>query len=306
MRRRRWSSASRVTYDEPVRLYESSNNLVYKKGQSNICPVTGAHIAKYDMLSTLISDMKIAPAMSYWSSFHGASSLQQACDKIYNGDLTVVNEARKLMENIDAHRNTERAVWQPSICGAYPIVPEAIAGFPECMRVRASEKDAMAAIRIFVGTTVSGGISVETLRKRGLACLALALRLAESRPVELWAYNDGRPSYCSYPTLLMLKIDLQLDLAQAASILADPAYTRGLAFEAYHAMAGGQSGSEHWGFGSNSMSEEYNTKLKAALGATDQDLVLRGGFLYEVSDIASDPVKWVNKVLAEVNGEQEE
>lgn len=96
-----------------------------------------------------------------------------------------------VMDKIDASfRDREAVSWEPSVAGAYPVVPEALHGYPECMRQRMPVESDAAPIRIFVSSWTQSSITPEQMIARGAAVAALAMRLSEARPTELYFVSE--------------------------------------------------------------------------------------------------------------------
>src|SRR4029450_10054823 len=85
----------------------------------------------------------------------------------------------------EADLATLRPEWHSSVAGAFPSVPDFLAGIPECMRRRVVQPNELTPLTVWICTTSSGGVEFEDLQRRGVAVLALAMALANARPVEI-------------------------------------------------------------------------------------------------------------------------
>jgi hypothetical protein len=131
-----------------------------------------------------------------------------------------LERVNKLLTKIDAtFRDRETASWEPDVAGAYPVVPEALQGMPECMRSRQHVESDNAPLRIYVDMFVSGSVANEDVTRRGIAIAALAIRLAETRPVELWVCCLGGSKKAGVDTLAW-RYRLPVNTASASEVTA--------------------------------------------------------------------------------------
>ena len=100
------------------------------------------------------------------------------------GDDSFVSHAEALLEKIEGEVDSH-AEWVPSIYGAYPVVPEFLAGSPSSMWRGTRPSDA-SPVAVWVDLTCSGGFSAKDMEKRGTAILALVMKLQAIRPVDLY------------------------------------------------------------------------------------------------------------------------
>lgn len=216
-----------------------------------------------------------------------------------NGDNAAVQRITNILDKVDASfRDREAVQWLPSVAGAYPVVPDFLAGNPECMRYRQPVEDDRSPIRIFVGITVSAGVNIKTAEKRGAAAAALAMRLAEDRPVELWAYCDMRIK--GQTKFIQFRVSTTPISAHEISFaLGSIEALRRVGFAAHRELVGDEDGgSINWAFGKyNVATDEYLQAVREGLNAAAQDVVLPGGFVTEVEQMADNPVKWVHDKL---------
>jgi hypothetical protein len=215
-----------------------------------------------------------------------------------HGDPEAVKRVTKILDQIDvSFRDREKDAWVPGVAGAYPVVPEFLSGEPECMRHRQPVTDDRSPLRIYLGICVSAGVSIETAQKRGAAVAALALRLNEERPVELWAVADmkcnGKTILVSFriPTLSASANEIAFALGAIESL-------RRIGFGVIADLSGATNGGcIQWAWDGNPSSEKHLRSLRQALRLNEGDVLLPGGHLDEVNRMARDPVKWVHDKL---------
>lgn len=229
----------------------------------------------------------------------GGGRIESVVERRASPDHQVINKAKSIIDQIDAELpmlHTRELV--EDVAGAYPIVPEAMAGYPLCMRRATYVQHTAAPLKLFTCVGVNGGVSNTQLVNRGIAILALAMKLSEMRPVELWVFdsNDaykrvgGAQYHC-------VKVDCApMDMATAVFLLCDPGVPRTLMFSA--ADENGFDGRWGWGADGGMYPGEprYDKAERIALGATPDDLVIRGAM--EDDRMLNNPVAWVrDKVL---------
>src|SRR4249920_655438 len=105
----------------------------------------------------------------------GGESSAEALRLVRQGDERRVQAAGaicdKFQNDIDLGQSWPQ--WEPDVCGAYPIVPNFLAGVPETMMRRQVVPSDRAPIVIWVCVTSSGGCDAGALEKRGIAIQAL-------------------------------------------------------------------------------------------------------------------------------------
>ena len=129
----------------------------------------------------------------------------------------------KLSVDSNAYRTLSSVVGSTFNVGAY------LAGNPMSMRLRKKVMENTNPIRILIDITVSAGTSQDEIMNRGIAAVALARVLVQSRPVNLEVISGlktlGQNLLMSFP------IDTApLDLSQASYLIARPEMLRRVSF----------------------------------------------------------------------------
>jgi hypothetical protein len=224
---------------------------------------------------------------------------------VRSGDTRAVERSQKLLHRIlDTLPETERPLWQPSPCGAFPIVPEVLSGHPTPMRARRMDTNASNPVRLWVVLTSSAGVPQGTLQERGAALMALLSKLSEIRPVEMWAVIilDGKPDGEGVAAI-RLPSD-PLSTAHCAYALTSSGFTRGFGYDWLHAHHG-STGSWPRGYKYSSKDDDpYLTGLKRRLGGAPHDLIIEPAKLSNAR-ISSDPAGWVNDQIRAILTTQE-
>jgi hypothetical protein len=182
---------------------------------------------------------------------------------------------------------TPRPVWVPAVCGAFPVVPQAIIGDPAAMRTRVNDARDSHPVRIFLEVAVSAGIKAHTIEARGAAVVALANRLGELRPVELWGHfgmsgTSGKPAF----SVLWKVGHAPLNLAASLGALASAPFVRWIAYNA------GEQRQRHclwrppW---------DSEAGIREQVGAGPSDLVFPGGHLND--PLTNEPENFIERTI---------
>jgi len=210
------------------------------------------------------------------------------------GDVSRVAQAERMIESLTVQIESPVTHWQAAPAGAFPIVPDYLAGRPDCMRRKVQDASSAAPIRVFLETGVSAGINVDRVVDRGIAFLALAMSLSRVRPVELFACNFWRKDSKEDKRIAGVVIPINaapLDIALACGVLTQPSVTRGLMYS-YLAE---EHRSNHRGFGV----WDHETARKMLRCAPSDIYVppLRLG-----DALLADPVAFINAALGRIEG----
>lgn len=223
--------------------------------------------------------------------FFGASSVAGAVRYIHNGATEYeTRETRTLLDKIESgfHGRTVQQ-WQPSVMGAYPMVPDFLAGMPDCMRRRMQTDTDVSPIRIVVNTTVSAGVDAHDLARRGAAATALAIKLSEVRPVELWAAYGGHAA--GRTTIGRVKMDTNpVSISNAVAVLSSRQFARAICF-APMIEAANYNTSIGWPQGIR------GDAMREALDLEPQDIYIPGGHISEADKFGGDVVAWIESYL---------
>lgn len=257
-----------------------------------------------DYLKDALLGEAAARKQFYGSMFRwaGGRKLHEAIEFTKCGaDEADTKIAKDLIEKIDASfRDRESQQWVPSVCGAYPIVPEFLMGLPQNMRQRMPVEDMRAPVKICVEVTVSAGCERNTIVERGAAVAALAMRMSEERPTELhllYAMKDTAQDaqYGELMTLVRMSSS-PLSLSHCVAVMADPSFCRMVQF----AHMFGQTKSN----GKTSIpwiggvqTKERDKLIRSAFNLTPHDVIVEGGHLTYQNEIVRDSIKWVHDQL---------
>jgi hypothetical protein len=236
------------------------------------------------------------------SSWWGGDSIHALMDKCVAGEEKHIGEAEKLLEQLRDEIEIPKPHWAMSAYGAIPDVGSFLAGEIECMRHLIQDPNMSAPVRIYYDPTSSAMIDAKTLVKRGTAALALAMALAQIRPVELWTFSDLDANGKDM-ALICAKIQTNpLMLSEACFALCNPGFARGLTYGLAEIRMGFQG---MWGFSDNDFESTRRTdKMREALRANPQDIVIPG--IHAHDDLVNDPLGFIRRELAKFHEVLEE
>lgn len=245
------------------------------------------------------------------SEWTGPRTLAESRDYMRTGaSWQETNAARKLVDKIDAevHEST-RTIWKPSPFGAYPIVPDYLAGDPFSMRNKETEQSPAGPVRVVLNISVAAGVTAATIARRGAAMAAFAMKLSEHRPVELWISSAFHNEIKRIDVGWRTRLDMPMNVSQVVASF-DRSVCRMINFATLHNLSG---------CGADDRTATYPFRLKGRdayhgrdgymaafreyMQLAPEDIVLDAGILTDVAAIDRDPVKWVRDMLSKY-GEQ--
>jgi hypothetical protein len=261
----------------------------------------------YPSLGAFSRDCKEAQVARKYShgsdpSWWGGDSMNTLLDKCVAGEETHIGAANALLDQLRDEIDIERPQWSLAEAGGFPDVAAFLAGEVECMRSLRSDPSVTAPVRVYFDPTSSASLSAQALMKRGAAALALAMALAQIRPVELWTFSDIEAKGDDL-ALICAKIQTTpLMLAEACYALCNPGYARALTYGLAEVRTGFTGG---WGFGENYMgAAERSQMMREALRASPDDIVILGA--HSEDELVSDPLAFIRRELARFHRVQED
>lgn len=235
--------------------------------------------------------------------FEASSSAWRGGDKadVYrfasSGDLDAVEAAERIVGRIDANVSLEdlRDNWQTSVCGVIPVVPAYLAGAPESMLAMVPALSDKSEIEIWVSPTVSGGVSVEDLKRRGRCLLAFIMAVQRVRPVRLVVFCE------SEARAACIRMTCPLDFSEVCAMICQPVMVRGLLYSYSYAFNGKPYGALGWASWAKDGDGRRDKALKS-VGMPDNALVLTAQRdLKDLADLTEDEfVERLNKMVREL------
>jgi len=228
-------------------------------------------------------------------NFFGGLDWQTMAVNARRGDPEIAAKAEALLDQVDRFTaETEGRQWTAMPAGAYPIVPEALAGSPTPMRGYQSVASEHMPLSIYVATTSSARYGLETLLARGVAILALVSKLQAIRPVDLhiMSLTPNTSSWTGDGNMIVVtRLETRpLDLSVAGFVLAHCAFDR----RVHLGLCVKLGKDARWAH--IAWSEIFRNgpaAIRAYVGMGPDDLYIAPAHLDD--SMIKEPVKWVNE-----------
>lgn len=247
-------------------------------------------VVRFESIPHLAKRCESMPEKWQGTNLHDTQGMryQAAITKALDGDLEQIKDAERMLDQINSLSTTVNVPqWVNGMAGMFPDVPAYLAEEPECMRYRRVEEDTATPIGIWVDLTSSGGISHGVLVKRGMAILALAMKLEQLRPIEV-NLMVGSPSN---GVCVVVPVDSKpLNLAVTCFGMCHSAFARLLMYSVVRVESNNLVGS---------LTRE-ESEWRRYLDIPKHDVVIASAYLSNEDAIVADPVGWVNAQLAKL------
>ncbi len=214
----------------------------------------------------------------------------QAIYKCFHGETAHIPEAERILAQVDAGIEIMAPAWKPSVYGAYPMVPEFLAGAPDCMRVLHDELQDHSPVTVFVASDLSIGVTQAMMLKRGIALLAMVMKLNAERPIKLAMISENMTRNLAEEHLIIVEIPTQpLHLATACFALTNRAFAQSLAYP----VCSDTGGSVRWPSNYDEGSPRWESYLRGKGILGPKDLYFKAAYLLD-GEQYTNPVPWVN------------
>lgn len=251
-------------------------------------------ITKWDSIAEFVQtakDYKHSQRGYGSASWFGGLTFDECLNKAIMGDDSLVPQAEALLDQLDANVEVSQRSWVPSIYGAYPIVAEFLAGDINCMRRMYPDVLETAPLAIYVSTTSSAMISSDVMLKRGIAILALLMKMQQIRPIELYLVTelDGTDNG---ETIQVIRVESRpLAIGQACFVLSQVGFARHLTYTVARGMNNYSGGwPREYEFDDTKL---WEAKIREKLGMSSNDLYIKAAQVWD--PMVADPVNWVNE-----------
>lgn len=229
-------------------------------------------------------------------AWYGGESYDDAIRNVEIGWTHIVPQAQALIDQIELSGMITRGqpLYVNDVAGNFPNVPAYLAGEPECMFRRGETAAAgeLAPITVYIDVAVGCTVSPAQMVERGIACLALVMILSERRPVELFLYSGLGPNSGTTAQIPIIPLETRpMDMAALTYALASAGFYRRLCMGWSYQF--GYNGG--WPWGVNPQSQPKDGRVRAALGAELQDLVIFGAGNNE--PMINNPLAWLHEQL---------
>jgi hypothetical protein len=256
---------------------------------------------------------------SWFNGETGADSVRLA----QQGDDRLVAQAATMLDQFNLAIETTGVQRMASPFGAYPIVPEFLSGYPDCMRRNVHVEGESMPLRVVVGLTSSGAISSEQLLRRGVAILAFVMAAGKCRPVQLEvlaALSGCEMANGEDYTIVRAPIaSSPLDLASACYALTSAGFQRRIGYGICDALRVGKitrpDGERYGREGSHGMwqklraegklrarhtgGDAYDRRMRELLDLSEEDVYVPEIYLYD--EAVNEPLTWIRNRLKAVN-----
>lgn len=259
-------------------------------------------VYRYESTEGYAKEVGVLKGTPHANSFNGGwtnyQTFAQSVDKAIRGDDSLVAEAEKLLDQLDASVEVPTKSWEPNVHGAYPVVPDYLSGSPTPMRALSPVYREESPISIYVSTTCSAGVDADTMQKRGVAIMALLLKMQQIRPIELYLLAEthgSRDGEC----LQVIKVESKpLNLATACYAVADVAFARNLTYSQARKL---EDFNGCWPDGYNMGGAKWEAHVREVLGMGEHDLYVGAARLWD--EMVQHPVEWINATIARFQSE---
>lgn len=193
-------------------------------------PDTKVTLVEYDSLRDLAKTVRKAYSIGVPanpSDWAGGTSdyFLRSCER---GDPSFVKAADKYVTQFGnvAIQDHARTLEMNMVQGALDY-QTAMAGNPMCMYGTTIEETDRSPVELYIDPWVSGSVSAENVRRRGVGVLALVQSLSVYRPVRAFIVKGSRFTPRNSDTVQVLSIPTApMDTARAAWMLASPSLNR--------------------------------------------------------------------------------
>lgn len=258
-------------------------------------------LKRFESIPAFVDAASKAPEHKFGesASWYGNITFKRAQKLALAGDESLVPKAQDLLDKLETTDvETRGRRWSPAPCGAYPVIAEVLAGEPMCMRMPLQADYDTAPLNVYVGINCSAIIDAEQTLNRGVAILALIMKLQQVRPVTLrlittmHGVSDGN---CVFDITLG---STPLDLSVACFTLTHTGFDRHLT----HSLA------KHL--------DKFNGKwaklgwldtpqLRKYVGMSDKDLYVPPSHATD-TQVLTDPLSWVNDKVKHYTQQEQE
>jgi len=216
------------------------------------------HIVTYASPSAAVEDCLRLGLVSPTGAWGDNLTVHECRQWSRTGCDILVPEAQRFIELMENNLPTLHPQMRETVAGAFPDVGDFLAGEPECMRGIEVQQSVSGQINFGVSLECVASVNAEAAKMRGLAILALALRMTALRPVNLvlcdWGANThGKNTVGEDFSCVAVRMPTQpMHLGVAAFALTHIGFTRSVLYrlEGHHfgriTMPCFRVPNEHW------------------------------------------------------------
>lgn len=254
----------------------------------------------------------IVDSYDNYSGGWAGETIASGVKSLKEGDTTNLEAAQKILDQMDTQGIVSEFMptLQSSVVGYFPDVSAYIQGLPQQMITLEYDEvpSPTSPLNVYVETSVSEGVSKDTLLKRGIAVLAFVLAMEAIRPVNLYVVCPMMPrgEGKDITACPIVKVASRpMDLGRAVFMLTSVTFARRMMFSAVYKMAefSHWTGNIGWMYGSNPNAKDYEIRFRKLVGMQPTDVFLKGGYLFD-DLMMKNPVAWVKSMIEKHRHEQ--
>jgi hypothetical protein len=265
-------------------------------------PVADSMISM-DSLGELVKASQGSPAHPYVEHEPDAwtgGSFDATCQKLLSGDRSIVVKAEAMLGKLlDVTMQTPRREWNPSPVGAYPIVPEVLAGSPTPMRESRATQSELGPVGVYVNVSTSAGMDAEDIFKRGVVITALISKLQAVRPVDLYLMAANTREGHSGRNVVIVRLDTRpLDLSVVGFALSSVAVYRQIFIRLLWKISPRVTIGMPF---PQEFKADLSGRTREFCGIGEQDIYIGMSYL-DFKEMIKRPIEWVNGHLERLGG----
>ena len=248
-------------------------------------------LVQFDSLGDFARTAKKYPEHVF-DAYNRDGDFYRYIEKATHGDDTLAAKAYAMIDKLDVNAPSTR-VFQTvhSPYGGSCNLGDWLAQSPTPMRRRIRTVSDTAPLRIVVGVSCSAGIRPDLMETRGIAILALVLKLQSIRPIDLFLLTEDRGAKKDSWHYHLIKIESNpLALGTATFGLCSDGIERLLSFT----ILRGQY-DQNPGWPTDHLEPGYMERKRDRLGLNDNDLIIREAYLAD--PMIKHPVEWLEEQL---------
>lgn len=278
------------------------SNLTFTKGTCDIIKFdSAAELASYydNLINGRFSgnDSKYDFMKPRNDNFYG-NPPQEVLKSLRYGWQQGASKTNEILNKIEGKLDVDSNAYRtnPSVVGSTFNIGAYLAGNPMSMRLRKKVMENTNPIHILIDITVSAGTSQDEIINRGIAAVALARVLVQSRPVKLEVITGlktlGQNLLMSFPIETA-----PLDLSQASYLIGRPEMLRRVAFGLVAELGEVRSGMDYnghipWLFGDHTWQQDHMIDEYAKMSGYGNDYIAVSGTVHgDHSDGRRDSVE---------------
>lgn len=180
-------------------------------------------------------DQTVKPYVAFRSGhdpkYYGKHNWRDTLTLARSGDDSYAARVDAIVDNISNIDDTPTRQWLDSPAGAYPIVPNVLAGMPDNMRRQIYDADQSAPINFVANLACPAFMTPEMLENRGIGILAVIRKaMLAGRPIELTIgveYKIDQGQHASKAGFFGVKVPLEvISYAHLCFMIINISFTR--------------------------------------------------------------------------------